>query len=138
MSILYAIHIYLCIIAASNRYVDLIVLRLMMSLKQSWNKCFNLSWIKGHLMLLDCILMVLSRGKRKNYLIHGSVIILLEWCCFLKPCYSFISHLVICSPCNLLLVCFLIFRMMYWDSVSRLVAPGGILVSTFELVLVQS
>lgn len=58
----------------------------MMSLKLSWNKCFNLSWIKGHLMLLDCILMVLSRGKRKYYLIHGSVIILLDdviWFC--KP-----------------------------------------------------
>lgn len=37
------------------------------------------------------------------------------------------------SPCEAMKLCYyLIFRMMYWDSVSRLVAPGGILVSILK------
>lgn len=85
-------------LSMSKRYTNLIVLRLMMSLKQSWNKCFNLSWIKGHLMLLDYIPMVLSRGKRKYYLIHGchnSIGVMLF--CFVKPYFTFLSCSLICS-----------------------------------------
>lgn len=41
-------------------------IRLMMFLRQNWNGSLNLSWIKELWMLLDYILMALSKGN--NYM----------------------------------------------------------------------
>lgn len=60
-------------------------------------------------MPLDCILMVLSKGEVPPYKTRASL---------------FSRYHLIFMKC---FICFS--RIMYWDSVSKLVAPGGLLVS---------